>query len=237
MENFVAGAILGGTFDTVFQATGLGINHFKDTKSGGDIVTNVNNYTQQYIKELETGTINPATITSLNLEKQKLDLYEQVNKQNVLNIETDSFVSNVNILPITVNGKEMYQAEVTLAPRDGEMIPPIKTEFFETEQQAFDSLKEIAPQEVIDNPQFKKVIDGMDETYQDEGDLSTTILRDLKGKTTVSKQYILDATNRGELKQVERDLTRQILDTMPEGQVNVKEFADKVKSRIVAIEK
>jgi hypothetical protein len=162
MENFVAGAILGGTFDTVFQATGLGINHFKDTKSGGDIVTNVNNYTQQYIKELETGTINPATITSLNLEKQKLDLYEQVNKQNVLNIETDSFVSNVNILPITVNGKEMYQAEVTLAPRDGEMIPPIKTEFFETEQQAFDSLKEIAPQEVIDNPQFKKVIDGVD---------------------------------------------------------------------------
>jgi hypothetical protein len=237
LENYIAGNIIGNVFDGVFQATGLGINHFKDTKSGGDIVTNVNNYTQQYIKELETGTINPATITSLNLEKQKLDLYEQVNKQNVLNIETDSFVSNVNILPITVNGKEMYQAEVTLAPRDGEMIPPIKTEFFETEQQAFDSLKEIAPQEVIDNPQFKKVIDGMDETYQDEGDLSTTILRDLKGKTTVSKQYILDATNRGELKQVERDLTRQILDTMPEGQVNVKEFADKVKAELLPLKR
>jgi hypothetical protein len=237
LENYIAGNIIGNVFDGVFQATGLGINHFKDTKSGGEIVTNIQDYTNQYNKELETGTINPVTVSALNLEKQKMDLYEQVNKQNVLNIETDSFISNINILPITVNGKEMYQAEVTLAPVNGEMIPPIKTEFFETEQQAFDSLKEIAPQEVIDNPQFKKVIDGMDETYQDEGDLSTTILRDLKGKTTVSKQYILDATNRGELKQVERDLTRQILDTMPEGQVNVKEFADKVKAELLPLKR
>ncbi len=50
--------------------------------------------------------------------------------------------------------------------------------------------------------------------FKNSGDLTTKILKDLEGKTTVSKQYLLDATNRGELKQVERDITRQVLDTM-----------------------
>lgn len=50
--------------------------------------------------------------------------------------------------------------------------------------------------------------------FKNSGDLTTKILKDLEGKTTVSKQYILDATNRGELKQVERDLIRQVLDDM-----------------------
>jgi hypothetical protein len=72
--------------------------------------------------------------------------------------------------------------------------------------------------------------------FKNEGNLTTKILKDLEGKTTVSKQYILDATNRGELKQVERDITRQILDTMPDGQINVKEFADKIKSELLPLE-
>jgi hypothetical protein len=50
--------------------------------------------------------------------------------------------------------------------------------------------------------------------YKETGNLTTKILKDLEGKTTVSKQYILDATNRGELKQVERDIVRQVLDDM-----------------------
>jgi len=72
-------------------------------------------------------------------------------------------------------------------------------------------------------------------SFKNEGNLTTKILKDLEGKTTVSKQYILDATNRGELKQVERDITRQVLDTMPDGQINVKEFADKVKSELLPL--
>jgi len=72
-------------------------------------------------------------------------------------------------------------------------------------------------------------------SFKNEGNLTTKILKDLEGKTTVSKQYILDATNRGELKQVERDITRQVLETMPDGQINVKEFADKVKSELLPL--
>lgn len=71
--------------------------------------------------------------------------------------------------------------------------------------------------------------------YKETGDLTTKILKDLEGKTTVSKQYILDATNRGELKQVERDITRNVLDTMKGDTINVKEFTDKVKSELLPL--
>ncbi len=74
------------------------------------------------------------------------------------------------------------------------------------------------------------------EPYKGEPDLTTKILRDLEGKTTVSKQYILDATNRGELKQVERDLIRSIAET--EGDtVNVPDFAKKVKAELLPLER
>lgn len=76
---------------------------------------------------------------------------------------------------------------------------------------------------------------GSIEAFKNTGNLTTKILKDLEGKTTVSKQYILDSTNRGELKQVERDITRQVLDTMPDGQINVKEFADKVKQELLPL--
>ena len=77
---------------------------------------------------------------------------------------------------------------------------------------------------------------GFIENSKSADNLSTKILEDLKGKTTVSKQYILDATNRGELKQIERDITREVLDTMPGDKIDVKEFADKVKSELLPLE-
>ena len=89
--------------------------------------------------------------------------------------------------------------------------------------------------ETIDEIKKRPTAGFMQTAYRNEGELTTKILKDLEGKTTVSKQYILDATNRGELKQVERDITRQVLDTMPDGQINVKEFADKVKSELLPL--
>jgi hypothetical protein len=71
--------------------------------------------------------------------------------------------------------------------------------------------------------------------YKETGDLTTKILKDLEGKTTVSKQYILDATNRGDLKQAERDLIRELVER--EGAtVNVPEFAEKVKAELLPLE-
>ena len=66
-------------------------------------------------------------------------------------------------------------------------------------------------------------------------DLSTTLIEKLKGKTTVSKQYISDLTNSADLKQPERDLIRKALEG--EGDtVNVTNFANKVKTELLPLD-
>lgn len=73
--------------------------------------------------------------------------------------------------------------------------------------------------------------------YKESGNLTTKVLKDLEGKSTVSKQYILDATNRGELKQTERDLIRQILETEKGKDVDVVSFVNKVKTELLPLER
>lgn len=70
--------------------------------------------------------------------------------------------------------------------------------------------------------------------YKGETDLSTKILEDLKGKSTVSKQYILDATNRPELKQTEKDITRSVLNDFPDT-VPVVAFAKALKAELLPL--
>jgi len=73
-------------------------------------------------------------------------------------------------------------------------------------------------------------------SYVETGDLSTTILKDLEGKSTVSKTYIMDATNRGNIKQPEKDLIRKLLAN--EGNtVNVSNFAEKVKAELLPLKR
>jgi hypothetical protein len=55
------------------------------------------------------------------------------------------------------------------------------------------------------------------EAYKELGPLTTKILSKLEGKTTVSRQFIQDMTNSGDLKQVERDLIRNVLSTYKTG--------------------
>ncbi len=72
------------------------------------------------------------------------------------------------------------------------------------------------------------------QTYKGEKDLSTKLLRDLEGRATVSKQYLIDATNRSDLKQAERDLFRRLLEK--EGDtINVPAFAKKVKGELLPL--
>lgn len=72
--------------------------------------------------------------------------------------------------------------------------------------------------------------------YKETGDLTTKILKSLEGKSTVSKQFILDATNRGELKQVERDLFRKLVADEP-NTIDVAKFANKVKAELLPLER
>ncbi len=71
--------------------------------------------------------------------------------------------------------------------------------------------------------------------YKETGNLTTKILKKLEGRETVSKQFISDLTNSGDLKQVERDIIRQVLDTEKGTTIDVKQFADKVKQELLPL--
>jgi hypothetical protein len=72
--------------------------------------------------------------------------------------------------------------------------------------------------------------------FEDSGDLSTKIINKLEGKTTVSRQFIEDLTNGGDVKQVEKDLIRGLL--QGEGdKVNVEKFANKVKGELLPLKR
>ena len=65
--------------------------------------------------------------------------------------------------------------------------------------------------------------------------LTTKLLSQLEGKTTVSKQFIEDLTNQGALRQPERDLIRSKLAELKGNDVNVKEFANSVKTELLPL--
>lgn len=67
-----------------------------------------------------------------------------------------------------------------------------------------------------------------------KAELSTKILEDLQGREIVSKQYILDATNRGEIKQQERDIIRKALEDEGD-KVNVADFTKKVRAELLPL--
>lgn len=77
---------------------------------------------------------------------------------------------------------------------------------------------------------------GADAPFQGFNDITSKILDDLKGRTTVSKQYLLDALNRPEIKQAEKNIVRDLLKDEP-NQVGVQRFAAKVKSELLPLER
>ena len=66
-------------------------------------------------------------------------------------------------------------------------------------------------------------------------DITTTVLNDLVGKTSVSQQYILDQLNRPGVKQAEKDIVNNVLGQFTE-RVNVKEFADAVRTELLPLD-
>jgi len=67
-------------------------------------------------------------------------------------------------------------------------------------------------------------------------DLSTKTLDKMKGRTSVSKQFISDLTNAPELKQAERQALRNALEGEGD-KIDVKKFADKVKAELLPLKR
>ncbi|MAH44120.1 hypothetical protein CL614_10465 [archaeon] len=71
--------------------------------------------------------------------------------------------------------------------------------------------------------------------FQGFTDLTTGILDRLKGKSVTSKQEILNFTNMPEIKQVDKDIVRRVVNEFQGGKVPVQEFAERVKSELIPL--
>jgi len=72
--------------------------------------------------------------------------------------------------------------------------------------------------------------------FKNFSDLSLKSFKHLEGRGIVNKQFIQDLTNKGDIKQPERDLMRKVLDQFDEGKVSVQEFADRVKTELLPLD-
>lgn len=76
----------------------------------------------------------------------------------------------------------------------------------------------------------------MFERYEGTESITLSTIEKLKGREVVSKQFISDLTNSGEIKQAERDAVRAVLAEYEDGvNIPVKEFADKVNSSLLPV--
>ena len=92
--------------------------------------------------------------------------------------------------------------------------------------------------EFIKNPKLGLSIEDVSKKggYIEKGQLTTKVLQKLEGRTSVSKQFISDLTNAPDLKQTEKDIIRQVLET--EGaNVDVPKFAEKVKGELLPLKR
>lgn len=64
---------------------------------------------------------------------------------------------------------------------------------------------------------------------------TSVILKELQGRESVSKEFITNLTNKGGIKQVERDIIREVL-ADEESKVNVPNFVEKVKAQFLPLE-
>lgn len=71
--------------------------------------------------------------------------------------------------------------------------------------------------------------------FQDVGNLSTKLLGKLEGRATVSKQFIEDLLKSPDLKKKEVDITKDVLDSMPEGKIDINDFAKKVQDELLPL--
>lgn len=74
--------------------------------------------------------------------------------------------------------------------------------------------------------------------YEGNTDLTSKTLEKLKKRKTVSKQFISDLTNVGDIKQAERETIRDVLDEYGnDDKIPVQEFADKVTAQLLPLDR
>ena len=115
------------------------------------------------------------------------------------------------------------------------LISPVGAKV-ESEAIAYSAISGYLPGTIARPGQARPLGFSMEERVMFRGfeDVTTKTLEKLKGRTSVSKQFISNLTNAPDLKQAERILIRAVLEGMPDN-VSVQEFADRVKQQLLPL--
>ncbi len=171
------------------------------------------------IGRIAGGRTTPGSMTALEIEKVL-----QKNIKDLNEIIKPGQSSETTLKKLNNFIKDMEEVKPIKAPKK-KSLPPVKNLISKTTK------KESPTMGKIGNRQGGFISIG----GKEESGLTTKILKDLQGKKEVSRQYILDATNRGELKQAERDITRQVLESMKGDKIDVAEFSKKVQGELLPL--
>lgn len=90
-----------------------------------------------------------------------------------------------------------------------------------------EKIQKLEEDRFFSTPQYQRI----------EGDQELTIktLEIIGDRETVSRQFVLDTTNRPELKQVEKDIVRKTLETMTGDTINVQELTEKIIPQLLPL--
>jgi len=117
---------------------------------------------------------------------------------------------------------------------DPKLVPEIKGEYSSIHKGVKGGNKNnIKPNKQLKNPLLPKT--KPIEKFEGLKEVSTKLVEKLKGKTLVSKQFISDLTKGKDMTKPEIKIITEVLDAMPEGKVNVKDFAKKVEVELLPL--
>lgn len=167
-----------------------------------------------------TPNIAEAKLYGKNINKLFIDKNAKIKEMSITDAwkKTSEEWKNEGWDAIRIKAKKGEATGSTFASKDTDYIQAFNPDIIKTKSQLTD----------IYNQANKGISKTEQPVFKGLKGLSLKTVEKLKGKTVVSKQYIDDLAKAPDLKQPERDMIREVLKEMPEGKINVKEFADKV---------
>lgn len=201
-------------YDDGFGGYEISLNKsIKDIKEAQDKIVAISKYFDVALKANPDGTIT---------------MYHGTSQKNADSIVKNGFESGTFFSPSTkkdfggVSGASEYGDVIVKADLDPREL------VFRTEGEYYAG-KNIKNIEIVGKPKPET------KPYKETGNLTTKILKDLEGKTTVSRQYILDSTNRQGISGSEVKIIKDVLAKTKGDVIEVAKFAEKVKKELIPL--
>jgi len=194
---------------------------------------------KEYQKELKNTKDRLARIEKKLEEKKIPDLNAKIGDMEASLIDLDSKIKEMDkeYDRLFQRFSDEYKEQVKKRKTMAQHMEQVQTLIDEVEERTPEEIDAIKAKLVAELEETKKASIPEFELVQVPYGQKLTLktLEKLKGRTTVSKQFISDLTNSGEIKQIEREIIRDAL-MISRNTVNVADFTELVESALLPLE-